>query len=766
MLKVNFGSLSLSILFKRMGHKTHERLKNQIQQCQKGGRETKMTHLTYWYGEFSDLRSAYSFQKTSSLLSYEKGMKRTEKKLITIQQKRDAGKKLSSKELNFVKGFEEMDLDRTKDPTERCGYVDSSFLEEYHILLGEEKEEIKEDQPKKQNSSDPKNGKKKKKKIKVMKGSIQTDKQTTTDLGTLEVVENGETPKPKKTTSKKRGKKGDSSSSIETSRPKKKVKNVEGDDQDLKIPEKSTIKDIEEENGIHRKDDMTGSAKGDHDTIGGSAKMEDKKPSVYEEFAGLDEVSSHGDTDDGSVKIDDLKHDEDSADEDYLEKPKSKASVKKTPNKNPKTQKRPVKSKEPPKKKGQKTKIKVEKSTVREEKNDAVNLNLKKLLKKEQRKFHTCEVEFLPLLRRWEKAISDKNVTHLTRIYEELLTRMEHFTAPFMLEYGMNDLMKRSKGYNNEMRKQVLTRFKKMYLKKKDEVPEGFKAIKESERYVPVDVKNETASEMAEHTKASISSKDKQSPKEVVATVDASDTSQDALMPKIPLSSSKSRSSESNGEITPHVMLEQSSQKPRKPEIKLEPSSLKQNISGGKQEKKKKFSLGNLMRIGSTSSLLNNAATKQLSSLDESSQLTSRSSKSNQSNPSWTIQVVSNENYSNENRIFGLEFLQQAALHIPESTTMNYEAVARNIEIAIFNWSTTGNSHGVSSKKHDDEERWNKYWNKIHDLAACISGKRQTGTLAKMIGDGKFATPDELVCLHDDDLWCSFEGSPLSKFGN
>ena len=63
-----------------------------------------------------------------------------------------------------------------------------------------------------------------------------------------------------------------------------------------------------------------------------------------------------------------------------------------------------------------------------------------------------------------------------------------------------------------------------------------------------------------------------------------------------------------------------------------------------------------------------------------------------------------------------------------------------------------------------EEERWNDYWNKIHDLAACIGGKRKDGTLAKMIGDGKFATPDELVGLDDDDLWSSFQGLPLPNF--
>ena len=125
--------------------------------------------------------------------------------------------------------------------------------------------------------------------------------------------------------------------------------------------------------------------------------------------------------------------------------------------------------------------------------------------------------------------------------------------------------------------------------------------------------------------------------------------------------------------------------------------------------------------------------------------------------------MVSNEKLSNKNRSFGLEFLQQAAMHIPENKTLNYEAVARNIEIAVYNWSR-GKFDGQRTMQ--EEEQWNTYWNKIHDLAASISGKRQNGTLAKMMGDGKFASPDELVGLHDEDLWCSFQGSELSKFGN
>mmetsp|Transcript_30639 Transcript_30639/g.65745 ORF Transcript_30639/g.65745 Transcript_30639/m.65745 type:complete len:170 (+) Transcript_30639:441-950(+) len=169
------------------------------------------------------------------------------------------------------------------------------------------------------------------------------------------------------------------------------------------------------------------------------------------------------------------------------------------------------------------------------------------------------------------------------------------------------------------------------------------------------------------------------------------------------------------------------------------------------------------MRPTSSSSLLVNGGSKPLSPLEESSVMSSQSLKKNPTNPPWTVQAVSNEIISNKNRIFGFEFLRQAALYIPQSKTIDCEAVAQNIEIAIYRWSI--DCANVKSEKRDEEieELWlDGYWKKIHDLAACISGKRQGGTLAGMIGEGKFATPEELVGLSDDDLWCSFQGLPLS----
>eukprot|EP00536_Pseudo-nitzschia_multiseries_P001991 jgi/Psemu1/317764/estExt_fgenesh1_pm.C_260032 len=740
--------------------------------CQKSGREEQMTHLTYWYGQFNELNNAYSFQKTSQLLSYEAGMKKTEKKLTAIRQKKNSGKRLNSKELNFMHGFDEMEADRVKDPSERFGYVDPNFLEEYHVYPGEEEKNKEDTQGKEKTKakrkskikSDSAKGTIKKKKIKK---STLEDKEASTEMGTEKMVENGEQLKPNKNKKlqKKRTKKADASS--EAPRPKKKKKGSETGDKDSKTLRQSA----EEKEGEKEKK----SGKIDDDRQKGTTEDKDKKPTADEEYAGLGDVSSHGDTDDDSFQGDD------SEDEKKSETEESSS-----------------KSKEPPKKKSQKAKLKIEKSAVKGEKKSTVKLNLETLHEKEQRKFRDCESEYRPLLDRWEEAINNKDVKRLSKIYDKLLMAMKNFTAPFMEEYGMGDLMKRSKGFNEDKRKVVKRKFQTIYQEKKAMVPQDFKVIKESEKYITPDAKAKPSTKtkaIVEETKRAKemasqpeSDKDGQSSKElpILKTVP-----QDTPMPTIPKSTQKiKRTTSSDAEISRPPSPAQNvkvsrppspaqkqvqptakvsrppspAQKQVQPAVKVSrpPSPVqKQSQPNVKTEKRKSFSLGTLMRPGSSSSALGSAGAKVTSSSKETSGVSCQSSKKIQTSPLWTIETVLNAGYPNSNREFAFEFLQQATLYIPESKSVNRNAIARNLETAIYNWST-GKLNGKIKHKEDSEDRWkDKYWNKIHDLAAAISGKRQRGTLAGMIAEGKFSTPDELVGLSDDELWCSFQGSPL-----
>ena len=697
---------------------TNEQIKIYFQ-CQNNGND--MTHLTYWYGCYHDLQSAYSFQKTNKLISYEAGCKSIEKKLIVLRRKLSEGKKLARKDADLLKGMEEMETDLKKSPGERSGYVGFDFPEEYHLQLEEEEEVVEQDEPKKKQKLIK--DKPKKKKAKKEKKSTQPDNQimTTGEAETEVVVESGEKLKTKKVI-KKRSKKD--KNLTDPSRPKKKVK-ISADDTNPVT--KSTTANLFGDAGASDEN--------------GTAIVEDARPSAYEEFQALGDESSHGETDDENMKIDDIESVDDSEDEDYMEKWKSNATKKKKLKK----EKKPVTSKEPVKKKA--AKIKSEKgNSLKREKNSRA--------KKEQERFSSCEKKFLQLVRRWEIATGNKDANQLSRIYDELLVNMKHFTAPFIEEYGMSDLMKQSKkiGDDKDKFKQVMTEFKKVYTEKKDSVPEGFKAIKESERKTSsIDEKTDISIDKSKRTKTPAVQ-----PK---LEEDAKKMDQDKPTERIPKSIKQSRVGASDGDS--------------KTSLKLEPFSQKKQLSTVKVDKKKRFSLTKLMRSGSSSShpgLVGDDLPS--SSGGEPSAISSQSSKQNQSIPSWTLQAISTETPSNENRLFGLEFLQQAASCIPESKNVNHSAIVHNLELAIYNWSTGDSKErkkhqGIGKNKNSDNDSvdfWvDKYWSKIHDLVACISGKRLKGTLAGMIAAGKFATPDKLICLSDDDLWRSFQSAPMSE---
>jgi hypothetical protein len=110
---------------------------------------------------------------------------------------------------------------------------------------------------------------------------------------------------------------------------------------------------------------------------------------------------------------------------------------------------------------------------------------------------------------------------------------------------------------------------------------------------------------------------------------------------------------------------------------------------------------------------------------------------------------------------------------VPLTKGINHDAIARNLEVAIYEWASCKdhiNGASLSSNGHGNvvhglgDEHTDKYWNKLHSVVAGISGKRRPGTIAKMIGDGKFEAANDLVELSDDSLYQSFQGKPMAGF--
>merc|ERR1712238_450132 len=215
--------------------------------------------------------------------------------------------------------------------------------DEYHVLVGEQEQNVPQ---KKQNPIKDKPGKSKKKKMKEKKQLTQPDTQIMmTKIETQEIIENGKRMKTKKLI-KKRTKKD--KNSTDSSRPKKKVKISEVTNQRIKPVVRPTSAKLKDNEIRHKESENV------------TATVEDARPSAYEEFAGLGEVSSHGETDDENLLINDLESEDDSADEDYTKYTESKSKPKATKKKKQKRDENSVTSKKQAKKKIAKIKIDAE----------------------------------------------------------------------------------------------------------------------------------------------------------------------------------------------------------------------------------------------------------------------------------------------------------------------------------------------------------------------------------------------------------------------
>ena len=93
----------------------------------------------------------------------------------------------------------------------------------------------------------------------------------------------------------------------------------------------------------------------------------------------------------------------------------------------------------------------------------------------------------------------------------------------------------------------------------------------------------------------------------------------------------------------------------------------------------------------------------------------------------------------------------QATPFIPNQKQVNTKAVALSLETCIYTF-----ARGATSLSWTDT-----YWAKIDDIVSAISGAKGPGSVAVMISEGKFQSPDEVVGLSDDSLLDSFHGMPI-----
>lgn len=368
--------------------------------------------------------------------------------------------------------------------------------------------------------------------------------------------------------------------------------------------------------------------------------------------------------------------------------------------KKPKTQKKKSAiAKAPPKKKAQKTKTKVEKGRKDGKKQVPEG---ERRRKQELFKFTQCEDKYLKIIDDWKYGLENHSKGTIKEIYVRLLGCVNKFSATFIEAYEMPVLMKQSKKIvDDENRLKLWKQMKEVYQSRKKDVPPGFKPQKR--------VRNGEVSGKVVNEK----------PKRKSSVEESVDRDKSTNVPtKTKVERQDSSSSALSKPATPGVTAE-----------------------------KRKFSLGSIMT--KPKSVSKPAVKSGLNRSVSSSQMSKR-----QGNPQWISETSIRDIPNDENRSFALEFLQQATPFIPPNDKVNSDVIARELEASIFEWA--GGKEGVAVT-----DCFVKYWDKVDDMVAAISGNGGNGTIATMISQGRFQSASDVVRLSENDIACSYEGRPL-----
>jgi hypothetical protein len=593
------------------------------------------------------LANAYSLIPTKNFISYEDGVKRGYNKITpAVQKKLDSGK-ASKQEKQRAEGLKELEHDLEKSPQDRCGYVNRDWNEVYIDMADESDDDdvLFQDEPGYIPKSErPK--KKHKRNSAKLKHKVEVKEDSTAQK---EVPKKRNRPGQRKKNKADTGKQSSPSEIIVDDMNDIGDKDLE-DDEDASLFDED-IQDKAVDTTIRKEEKLQG-------------------PTYDEEMAFLEgELSSHSDKDDEAMSITSEE------DEDY-EGGAVPSSI----------------SKENAKKKGR----------PRQEKKEP---SMKFRKRKEQQKFTDLEVRFGTVIASWKTALESNDEEKVEKCLQKLLEHVDSFSAPFIEEFRLADLLKTTKKSEMKIpsRKELWDKMKVVYAEKKKDTPENFKA-------------------------------------------------------KVGLG--KKRNSNNNTKMTTAARVKKKVEKEFVHEKNVDIARRNDNvvqINGGsqegtaiafkpetmKQEKKKKFSLGTLMRPATTE----DEVEEKPDNLEPSSSQVDEENKL----PDWIAKPFAEDKPHEDFRIFASEFIRQGVCFIPRSQRINLDSVALSIEMAAYEWAKKSNQGNF------DWRASQIYWQKIHTLVACISGQDRPGSLAAMIGKGVFMSAADLLDLKDELLSYSFE---------
>ena len=373
--------------------------------------------------------------------------------------------------------------------------------------------------------------------------------------------------------------------------------------------------------------------------------------------------------------------------------------------------------------------------------------------KKEQSDFSQCEKSYLEDIEKWRSAIEREDLTRIDATLTMLQRSVEDFSAPFIEGYNLPQLMRQTKtllkGKKTEgestslaVYKEVWDLMKKTHATKKEEVPAGFTPkFKRKWDFKPDSSRSRASS---------------------VSTVDSRHSEGE---PKKPSSSQPTRLAASRSdELKKRDGVDVgSASMPAVP--KSQSDSFKVPAKGDRRASAEPRLESDVPR----------SSTPRPSLQDLISRKTEPTSPVRRSLPDHVTELpgwVRGASMPSEpinvdgcNRMLALEFFRDMTSYFPvkkvnnieEVPVINKESVARSLEGAVYTWATP-----VKGPINDDEQKEalsDRYWRKVHEVVAAITGKRgQPGVLMGLISDGKIESPEAVVKKTQRELLDSFEG--------
>lgn len=403
---------------------------------------------------------------------------------------------------------------------------------------------------------------------------------------------------------------------------------------------------------------------------------------------------------------------------------------------------------------------------------------LNKRRKDEAKAYDECVTTFGKAIKALTKAVGIQDASKIVKMLLYIKKQgLDNLSAPYIEDCKLAALLKAIKPIlkddsDKRVRKDFWEGVKKVYTRKKDDVPEGeWRKHRTTRPPTPSDQKKsapkkslavkEEAAEPSVKQEPAV--EEKQEPKE-----DRAQVVEDVVMKDVKKESTLDTSRHSLGGkdvIQDDAPIRKKSGMKRAMSLDgatLQKTATKRAESTGSQPKpkKKKFSLSNVLNKDKPKAKIDDAPQARKSLTPD--EIVAKKM------PKWLTEDVEDDPSTplSESRQLALEFFDELGEHyFPK--TISRPGFARALEKATDAWAHASyqKSAGMVKLANGGEDaRESTYWERVHTIVGAISGMRKPGVLLNDILNGKYKSAEEVVNLKDDVLLESYEGGPNNGF--